>query len=140
MIPLMRELQAQVTPVTEATTEIIVTTRDLAIGTVINQEDVQTASVPVSLVPRDALLTVDAALGKMVTVHLVQGEMVLQHHLADPLAFLAFGAGFGVSVGSFGVSAESFGVSLTSFGDTAGLRSSSPFSTLRGEQVLISRA
>jgi hypothetical protein len=35
-------------------------------------------------VPRDALLTIDSALGKMTVVHLVQGEMVLQHHLADP--------------------------------------------------------
>lgn len=73
----------QATPVVEVTTDIIITTHDLAVGTVITQEDVQIASVPVSLVPRDALQTVEAALGKIAIAHLIQGEMVLQHHLAD---------------------------------------------------------
>jgi Flp pilus assembly protein CpaB len=75
---------AQPTPMVEATTDVVITTHDLAIGTVINREDIQTASYPVSLVPRDALLSIEAALGKFATVHLIQGEMVLQHHLADP--------------------------------------------------------
>ena len=75
---------AQPTPVVETTTDIIITTHDLAVGAVINREDVQIATVPVSLVPRDALLTIEAALGKIAIVHLIQGEMVLQHHLADP--------------------------------------------------------
>ena len=74
----------QPTQVVEATTDIVVATHDLAIGTVINREDIQTATVPVSLVPRDALLSIEAALGKIAAVHLIQGEMVLQHHLADP--------------------------------------------------------
>jgi len=75
---------AQPTPIVESTTEVILTTHDLAVGSVINREDVQTSSVPVSLVPRDALLSIEAALGKIVTAHLIQGEMVLEHHLADP--------------------------------------------------------
>ena len=75
---------AQPTPVVETTTDIIITTHDLAVGAVINREDVQIATVPVSLVPRAALLTIEAALGKIAIVHLIQGEMVLQHHLADP--------------------------------------------------------
>ena len=75
---------AQPTPIVEATTDIIITTHDMAVGSVINREDVQTSSVPVSLVPRDALISIEAALGKIVTSHLIQGEMVLQHHLADP--------------------------------------------------------
>jgi Flp pilus assembly protein CpaB len=75
---------AQPTPVVEATQDIVITTQDLAVGAVLNREDVQMATVPVSLVPRDALQTIEAALGKIVTVHLIQGEMVLQHHLADP--------------------------------------------------------
>jgi pilus assembly protein CpaB len=74
----------QATPVVEPTTEIIITTHDLAIGTVINPEDIQTANMPEALVPRDALTSIDAAIGKIATVHLIQGEMVLQHHLADP--------------------------------------------------------
>jgi pilus assembly protein CpaB len=74
----------QATPVVEATTDIIITTHDMAIGSVLNREDVQVATVPVSLVPRDALTTIESALGKISIVHLIQGEMVLQHHLADP--------------------------------------------------------
>lgn len=74
----------QPTQVVEATADIVITSHDLAVGAVINREDVQLATVPVSLVPRDALLTIESALGKLVMVHLVQGEMVLQHHLADP--------------------------------------------------------
>jgi pilus assembly protein CpaB len=74
----------QPTPMVEATTDVVITTHDMAIGSVINREDIQTASYPVSLVPRDALLTIEAALGKIATAHLIQGEMVLSHHLADP--------------------------------------------------------
>ncbi len=75
---------AQVTPIVEATADIVITSHDLAVGAVLNREDVQLATVPVSLVPRDALLTIESALGKIAMVHLIQGEMVLQHHLADP--------------------------------------------------------
>jgi len=74
----------QATQVAEATADIVITSHDLAVGAVINREDVQLATVPVSLVPRDALLTIESALGKIAMVHLIQGEMVLQHHLADP--------------------------------------------------------
>jgi Flp pilus assembly protein CpaB len=75
---------AQPTPIVEATTDIVITTHDMAVGTVLNREDVTMATVPVTLVPRDALQTIESALGKIITSHLIQGEMVLQHHLADP--------------------------------------------------------
>jgi Flp pilus assembly protein CpaB len=75
---------AQPTQVAETTADVVIASHDLAVGAVINREDVQLASVPVSLVPRDALQTIESALGKFTVVHLVQGEMVLQHHLADP--------------------------------------------------------
>lgn len=78
------EAPAQPTQIAESTTDIVITTHDLAVGAVINREDVQLATVPVSLVPRDAMLTIESVLGKIAMVHLVQGEMVLQHHLADP--------------------------------------------------------
>jgi Flp pilus assembly protein CpaB len=76
--------RAQPTPVVETTQDVVITSHDMAVGAVLNREDIQLASVPVSLIPRDALQTIEAALGKIVTVHLIQGEMVLQHHLADP--------------------------------------------------------
>ncbi len=72
------------TPMVEATVDTVITSHDIAVGMVLNREDIQLASVPVSLVPRDALQTIEGALGKIVTAHLIQGEMVLQHHLADP--------------------------------------------------------
>jgi pilus assembly protein CpaB len=75
---------AQATQIVEAKIKIVITTHDLAVGTVLNREDIQLAEVPVSLVPRDALQTIESALGKIAIVHLIQGEMVLQHHLADP--------------------------------------------------------
>ncbi len=75
---------AQVTQIAEATADIVITSHDLAVGSVINREDIQLATVPVSLVPRDALLTIESALGKIVVAHLIQGEMMLQHNLADP--------------------------------------------------------
>jgi Flp pilus assembly protein CpaB len=76
--------RAQPAPVVETTQDVVITSHDMAVGAVLNREDIQLASVPVSLIPRDALQTIEAALGKIVTVHLIQGEMVLQHHLADP--------------------------------------------------------
>ena len=83
---LKRSLAApiQPTPVVESTTDIVVASHDLTVGAVINREDVQLATVPVSLVPRNAMLTIESVLGKIAMVHLIQGEMVLQHHLADP--------------------------------------------------------
>jgi pilus assembly protein CpaB len=75
---------AQATPVAEASVDIVTTTRDLAVGNVISQEDVQMTAVPLNLVPRDALLSIEDTIGKITMVHLVQSEMVLQHHLADP--------------------------------------------------------
>ncbi len=83
---LRRSLEAPVQPtqVAEATTDIVIASHDLAVGSVISREDVQMATVPVSLVPRNAILTIESVLGKIATVHLIQGEMVLEHHLADP--------------------------------------------------------
>ncbi len=78
------EAPAQPTQVAEATTDIVIASHDLAVGSVINREDVQMATVPVSLVPRNAMLTIESVLGKIAMVHLIQGEMVLEHHLADP--------------------------------------------------------
>jgi hypothetical protein len=61
-------LRKSLTPPTQAT-QIAVATSDIVIA---------------SLVPRDALSTVESVLGKITVVHIIQGEMVLQHNLADP--------------------------------------------------------
>ncbi len=65
-------------------TGVVVTTRDLFLGDQIAASDVKIASVPVEIAPRDALGTVEEAIGKIIKTDLVQGEMVLGHNLADP--------------------------------------------------------
>jgi hypothetical protein len=54
------------------------------LGDLIDAADVTTMEIPVELVPRDAVTDVNAAVDKFVKADLVQGEMVLQHNLADP--------------------------------------------------------
>jgi pilus assembly protein CpaB len=65
-------------------TEVVVTTRDLFLGDEITSTDVKTASIPVEFAPRDAIASLDLAVGKIIKTDLTQGEMVLEHNLADP--------------------------------------------------------
>ncbi|QRN82387.1 flagella basal body P-ring formation protein FlgA [Chloroflexota bacterium] len=87
-ILLVQRYQAAQTPVNveEETvkTTVVVLTRDLSLGDRIETGDVELASVPVEIAPRDVLSTLDAAVGKMVKTDMIQGEMVLLHNLADP--------------------------------------------------------
>ncbi len=87
-ILLVQRYQAAQTPVNaeEETvkTTVVVLTRDLSLGDRIENGDVELASVPVEIAPRDVLSTLDAAVGKMVKTDMIQGEMVLLHNLADP--------------------------------------------------------
>jgi Flp pilus assembly protein CpaB len=62
----------------------VVVTRDLAIGTVLREGDVEAVDVPVEIAPRNTIETVDEALGKIVKTEMVAGEMLLAHNLADP--------------------------------------------------------
>jgi len=87
-ILLVQRYQAAQTPVNveEETvkTTAVVLTRDLSLGDRIEVGDVELASVPVEIAPRDAITTLDAAVGKIIKTDLIQGEMVLLHNLADP--------------------------------------------------------
>jgi pilus assembly protein CpaB len=65
-------------------TTIVVMNRDMKLGDRVNAGDVTTSDVPVEVVPRDAVTSMDAAVGKMLKADMVQGEMVLSHNLADP--------------------------------------------------------
>lgn len=65
-------------------TTVVVLSRDLSLGDAITPEDVSTISVPVDIMPRDVITSVEDAVGKMIKTDLVQGEMLLQHNLADP--------------------------------------------------------
>jgi pilus assembly protein CpaB len=68
-------------PLTE---QVVVTTHDLALGAVIQSSDVTLAEVPVELVPRGAIMNVETVTGRITKIPLIAGEMVLDHHLADP--------------------------------------------------------
>jgi len=65
-------------------TSVAVLTRDLLLGDRIEQGDIELASVPVDIVPRNAIETLDVAVGKIVKTDLVQGEILLSSNLADP--------------------------------------------------------
>ena len=87
-ILLLQRLQANKAPAAAAAdtvkTSVVVVTRDMFLGDAIRGTDVTLLSVPVELAPRDAILTVEETVGKMIKTDLVQGEMVLKHNLADP--------------------------------------------------------
>ena len=87
-ILLIQRFQASQEPVNaeEQTvkTTVVVLTRDLLLGYRIETGDVELASVPIEIAPRDAITTLEEAIGKIVKTDLIQGEMVLSHNLADP--------------------------------------------------------
>lgn len=72
------------TPQALAAQAVVVVTRDMAIGDILQAEDLSTVDMPVELVPRDALTDELEVIGRITKVALVDGEMVLRHHLADP--------------------------------------------------------
>ncbi len=64
--------------------DVVVLTHDLKLGDQINAGDVTVNQIPVDVIPRDAVTTTEAAIGKFVKADMVQGEMLLQHNVADP--------------------------------------------------------
>jgi pilus assembly protein CpaB len=65
-------------------TDVVVVTRDLFLGDTLTAGDLEIASVPVEVAPRNALTDPAEAEGKIIKTDLVQGEMLLSHKLADP--------------------------------------------------------
>ncbi len=72
------------TPIPVVTTQVLRTTHDIASGSVISNEDVEFIDVPVALAARNAITDITRAVGRITTVHLIQGELLMEHHLADP--------------------------------------------------------
>jgi pilus assembly protein CpaB len=64
--------------------DVVVVTRDLFLGDPLTEGDLEIASVPVEVIPRNAVTIVEEAVGKFIKTDLVQGEMLLTHNLADP--------------------------------------------------------
>lgn len=81
-----RGFQSSAAPTAEpvATTQILATTHDIAAGSVLSNEDVEMVEIPVALVARNAITDLTRAVGRITTVHLIQGELLMEHHLADP--------------------------------------------------------
>ncbi|MEL7625507.1 MAG: Flp pilus assembly protein CpaB [Anaerolineaceae bacterium] len=65
-------------------TDVVVVTRDLFLGDKLTENDVKLSSVPVEVVPRNAMTDTAAVVGKIIKTDMIQGEMVLLHNLADP--------------------------------------------------------
>jgi Flp pilus assembly protein CpaB len=63
---------------------VVVLTRDMHLGDRISASDLSITQMPAGVAPRDALSTVDAAIGRFIKSDMVKGEMVLQHNIADP--------------------------------------------------------
>ena len=72
------------TPVAPITQKVVVTTHDITLGSLLKQEDLVLIDVPVELAPRSALTNIDMVIGRISKVPMVTGELVLEHHLADP--------------------------------------------------------
>ncbi len=85
---LIQRFQGQQAPETvqEETvkTDVVVVTRDLFLGDTLSANDLEIASVPVEIVPRNAVTAVEEAVDKFIKTDMVQGEMLLSHNLADP--------------------------------------------------------
>ncbi len=75
----------QPTPDLEVVTSTaVVLTHDMKLGDVIKAEDVTTVDIPAEYLPRNYVADPAEVVGKFVKSDLIQGEMLLQHNLADP--------------------------------------------------------
>jgi len=64
--------------------DVVVLTHDMSLGDRINAADVTVSQIPVDVIPRNAVTTVEDAVGKIIKTDMVQGEMLLQHNVANP--------------------------------------------------------
>jgi len=87
---LTRLLQQALTPLPPPTPEaaiieeVVVTTHNVALGTVLRANDLRTIEVPVELAPPGVVTDLETAVGKFSKVDLIQGELLFRHQLADP--------------------------------------------------------
>lgn len=74
----------QPTPLPVITEGVLVTTQDIPIQTLLGAEDLMVLQVPVEFASPKALSSIEEAVGKITKVPLVSGEILMEHHLADP--------------------------------------------------------
>lgn len=106
-----------VAPITE---KVVIAIRDIALGEQLHEEDLALLDVPVELAPRNALINIETAVGRITKVPLITGELVLAHHLADPAHVandLAFTMEEGTILMAFPVSDLMSGLNVIQRGD-----------------------
>ncbi len=62
----------------------LVVTHDMKLGDIIQGDDITTAEIPTEFLPRDFISNPEDVIGKFIKADLIQGEMLLQHNVADP--------------------------------------------------------
>ena len=72
------------TPQPVAVENVLVTSRGIPLGAVLAPNDLQLVQIPVEMVPLNRMSNINDAVGKVVNIPMVAGEMVLPHHLVDP--------------------------------------------------------
>lgn len=65
-------------------TTVVILSRDLSLGDLIQAGDVQEIQVPEEVAPRNAIAAIADAEGKITKTDLIQGEILLASNLADP--------------------------------------------------------
>ena len=66
------------------TEKVLVTSRGVPLAAVLAPADLKLVDVPVELVPLNRMTDINDAVGKVVNIPMVAGEMILPHHLVDP--------------------------------------------------------
>ena len=66
------------------TEKVLVTSRGIPLAAVLAPDDLKLVDMPVEFVPRNRMTDTNDAVGKVVNIPMVAGEMVLPHHLVDP--------------------------------------------------------
>lgn len=75
----------------EARVAVVVTSRPVAVRSVLTSEDVMVIQAPAESVPEGAVRELEAALGRLALVDLHPGEMLLRQRLLDPNVVAADG-------------------------------------------------
>ena len=83
-VGLVGGITAKPTPVNESSSKAVVLTHDMKLGDVIKLEDLQEITVPTNILPRDPVINPADVVGKFIKMDLIQGEILLSHHVADP--------------------------------------------------------
>ena len=72
------------TPAAQTKTLVAFAANDVTAGAVLTAKDVTLAEIPVEFAPRDTISNLDNVVGKILKADLFQGEMILDHNLANP--------------------------------------------------------